>query len=71
VQNLKDHADWQAYYSESIQPLNELEKGKLCQDNDSSKSHSEENIFDDDFIRSDFAVDNTAGSQKELSDNEF
>lgn len=38
----------------------DLEKGKLCQDDErdrSSDNNSDNNIFDDDFMRSDFGLD--------------
>lgn len=56
AQNLRENDKWKQYINDNINPLNELEKGKLCQDQETSKSNdTDDNIFDDDFIRSDFA----------------
>lgn len=54
---LRENEDWKTYIKECVEPIIELEKGKLCQDqnNNNSGSESDENMFDDDFIRSDFA----------------
>jgi len=56
AQNLRENDKWKQYINDNINPINELEKGKLCQDQETSKSNdTDDNIFDDDFIRSDFA----------------
>jgi hypothetical protein len=56
AQNLRENDKWKQYINDNINPINELEKSKLCQDQETSKSNdTDDNIFDDDFIRSDFA----------------
>ena len=60
VQTLGKNTEWNTFCTATIQPLVELEKGKLGQDEDKDNTGSDEgsdsNIFDDDFMRSDFAV---------------
>ena len=48
-----------------------MEKGKLCKDLDKEKSSdnsSDNNIFDDDFIRGDFGFSNDDNNKKENGD---
>ena len=45
-----------------------MEKGKLCQDESKDKSgldNSDNNIFDDDFMRSDFGMGNMSSDPSE------
>lgn len=69
VRNFADNEQWKTLVKGSIEPLIELEKGKLCQEEENSKSDlgSLGNIFDDDFIRSDFAVTGSDVTSKEES----
>lgn len=61
VAKLKDNEQWRSHITNYIEPLLELEKGKLCKDEE-KQNDSANNIFDDDFMRSDFAVhDSTTG----------
>jgi hypothetical protein len=62
--NLSNNAEWQTYIKNHLDPILELEKGKLCQDDE--REDSTNNIFDDDFIRSDFGV----GTSNENSEEE-
>ena len=66
--NLKENKDWISYVESTIQPLIDLEKGKLCQDESRDKSgldNSDNNIFDDDFMRSDFGMGNMSSDPSE------
>jgi rubrerythrin len=51
---LKDNNDWKRFVTNVLDPILELEKGKLCQqeerDQNSNSSNFDNNIFDDDFI---------------------
>ena len=69
VRNFGDHDEWKGFVKNTIEPLVTLEKGKLCQEEENSKSElgSDGNIFDDDFIRSDFAVTGSEVTNKEES----
>ena len=60
---LKDNEEWRSYVSTCLEPITDLEKGKLGQDLDkkSDREPSNGNIFDDDFIRSDFGIDTSSG----------
>ena len=58
-EKLVTNQQWQDYVKDHLEPLLEMEKGKLCQEEE--KDDSANNIFDDDFIRSDFGV-GTQGS---------
>lgn len=62
VAKLKDNEEWRAYATNCIEPILELEKGKLGHESEkkSEKDDSNGNIFDDDFIRSDFGVENNS-----------
>ena len=53
--NLTKNEDWQRYISEHIEPINELQKGKLGQSGDkdgdrSGLSNSDNDIFDEQFM---------------------
>lgn len=70
--NLKENKDWISYVESTIQPLIDLEKGKLCQDESKDKSgldNSDNNIFDDDFMRSDFGMGNMSADPSEENMN--
>jgi len=60
VTTLGKNTEWNNFCTKKIEPLVELEKGKLGQDEENNNTGSEEgsdsNIFDDDFMRSDFNV---------------
>lgn len=62
VQKLKDNEEWRTYATTGIEPILELERGKLGHEtdkrSDKDKDDSDGNIFDDDFIRSDFGNGN-------------
>jgi len=66
VLNLNENQEWLSYVRSSIEPILELEKGKLCQDAEerdkSSDNNSDNNIFDDDFMRNDFGLGDGTGS---------
>lgn len=65
VAKLKDNEQWRSHITNFIEPLLELEKGKLCKEEE-KLNDSDNNIFDDDFMRSDFAVhDSTTGQNEE------
>jgi len=69
---LKENKDWISYVESTIQPLIDLEKGKLCQDESRDKSgldNSDNNIFDDDFMRSDFGMGNMSSDPSEENMN--
>lgn len=59
--NLNENAEWISFVRNQIEPIAKLQKGKLCQDHkdgDRSRSDaSDNNIFDDDFMRSNFQID--------------
>jgi hypothetical protein len=65
VAKLKDNEEWRTYATNCIEPILELEKGKLGQESDkkSDKDDSDGNIFDDDFIRSDFGAESNPNYQ--------
>jgi len=68
VLNLNENQEWLSYVRSSIEPILELEKGKLCKDEErerSSDNNSDNNIFDDDFMRSDFGLDGTGANDNE------
>jgi hypothetical protein len=69
---LKDNQDWKKYVKDVLEPIIELEKGKLCQqeggDKDSNSSGFDNNIFDDEFINKDFN-DPMEGTNEEEDDH--
>ena len=67
VLNLNENQEWLSYVRSSIEPILEMEKGKLCKDEEREKSsdnNSDNNFFDDDFMRSDFGLDGTGANDK-------
>lgn len=56
---MRDNEEWKTYCQTIIEPIIELEKGKLLQGDDTNNSGSNDssngNIFDDNFMRADFA----------------
>ena len=70
VLKLRDNEEWQTYCQTCIEPIIELEKSKLCQ-NDSTGSDNDSshcNLFDDDFYRSDFAENGDGTTQQETDE---
>jgi len=69
VGQLDTNQEWKSFVRHRIQPIVELERGKLCpdQDNTNGEGDSDGNIFDDDFIRSGFADNGGDGSQSDSS----
>ena len=55
VMNLKDNQQWKEYQNNQLDPLLEMERGKLCQDEsrNSGKSGGSSNFLDDDILRDD------------------
>lgn len=57
---MRENDEWKTYCQTIIDPIIELEKGKLLQNNETENSGSNDssncNLFDDEFMRSDFAV---------------
>ena len=48
---IKENQDWHSYVKDKLEPIMQLEKGKLCQDHEGEQDQSSDgNIFDDDFI---------------------
>lgn len=71
VLKLKENEQWKTHISNFIEPLVELEKGKLCREEE-KLNDSDNNIFDDDFMRSDFGVhdsSSTPSEEKEQKDD--
>lgn len=68
---LKDNNDWKSYVKNVLDPIIELEKGKLCQqeerDKKSDSSGFDNNIFDDDFING--GAENNATDEPEEEDD--
>lgn len=68
---LKDNSDWKNYVKDVLDPIIQLEKGKLCQqeekDKESNSSNFDNNLFDDDFINSG-AIENNATEEPEEED---
>jgi hypothetical protein len=68
---LKDNKDWKGYVTNVLDPIIELEKGKLCQqeerDQNSNSSNFDNNIFDDDFING--GAENNATDDPEDEDD--
>jgi hypothetical protein len=53
--NLNENSEWQSFVNNQIQPISRLLKGKLCEEQNNSTSgfmNSDNQIFDDDFMRS-------------------
>ena len=72
VLNLNENQEWLSYVRSSIEPILELEKGKLCQEEERDKSsdnNSDNNIFDDDFMRSDFGLEGSGPNDIEKNGN--
>ena len=67
VTKLRDNEEWHRYCQTCIEPIIELEKGKLCQNDEtgSEADSSHGNLFDDDFMRSDFAENGDSANQEE------
>ena len=58
VLKLRDNDEWFTYIQTCIEPIIELEKGKLCQNDETGSendTNSHGNLFDEDFMRSDYA----------------
>ena len=68
---LRDKKDWVNYVRDTLDPIIELEKGKLCQqeekEKDSNSSNFDNNIFDDDFING--GLENNATDEVEDEDD--
>ena len=70
VLNLNENQEWLSYVRSSIEPILDLEKGKLCQDDErdrSSDNNSDNNIFDDDFMRSDFGLEGNGANDDKVN----
>ena len=67
VLKLRDNEEWITYCQACIEPIIELEKGKLCQNDETGSEHESShcNLFDDDFMRSDFAENGDSANQDE------
>ena len=54
--NLNDNKEWNTYVKSHLEPIQKLQKGKLCEDltkeGNQSGTDSENNIFDHDFMTS-------------------
>lgn len=53
--NLNENSEWQSFVRNQIEPVSRLLKGKLCEEQNNSTSgfmNSDNQIFDDDFMRS-------------------
>jgi|TARA_B110001450_G_C17646550_1_gene491468 hypothetical protein len=71
VLKLRDNDEWWSYIQTCIEPIIELEKGKLCQNDENSSEQSDKshgNLFDDDFMRSDFAENGDSNNQEGSND---
>lgn len=68
---LKEHPEWQPFVKNTLEPILELEKGKLCQqserEKDSNSSAFDNNIFDDDFING--GIENNATDEPDDEDD--
>ena len=68
---LKENKDWKNFVKDTLDPIIELEKGKLCQqeekEKDSNSSNFDNNIFDDDFING--GLENNATDEPEDEDD--
>lgn len=54
---LNNNPKWIPFVKDILEPIIELEKGKLCQDDNKDNSGStnfDGNIFDDEFLKNDF-----------------
>jgi hypothetical protein len=72
--NLKENTEWLSFINNQIEPIGRLLKGKLCEDLNNSTSgfmNSDNNIFDDDFMRSNLDDDKVNPEALQKLSNEF
>jgi hypothetical protein len=65
---LKDNNEWKKYVSDVLDPIIELERGKLGEKDSPDSSGSDNNIFDDEFING--GLENNATEDPSEEDNE-
>lgn len=72
--NLNENTEWLSFVANQIQPIGRLLKGKLCDDQNNSTSgfiNSDNQIFDDDFMRSNQDDDKVTPEALQKLSNDF